>query len=225
MNREIEDEGRGWDESASRAFREGMDALLPADLEERTADRLRASGWGRGGRGPIRRWLLDGEFRMPVPAAVAAALLLMIGGGGLTALLLPDGGERTARLVQGARNGDEVEVDAARAEVMDLLGRARTLMVALYGARPDENGEFDLAAETEVSQDLMHRVRLMEGRSDLEDDRELFRLVEDLEAILLDVATWQETPDADRVAVLQGGIRDRSLLYRLNTYTDVLGGD
>ena len=65
----------------------------------------------------------------------------------------------------------------------------------------------------------------MESSAYMDDNTDILSLIQDLEIILLDVSTWQGEADADRLALLRGGISDRSLIYRLATYEPRVGGD
>jgi len=212
------------------AMRAAMDDAYPGDLEERTLDLVRTGvnelNTTAASSGSTRRfleWIRGGEFRIPVPAAIAAALLLMLSGGLLMRGIFPtvpaptftDTGQSAVTLAAG-----EVE-----SEIRSLLGRARTLLLALTTAIPDENGDYHLVAEQELSRDLIRDVRLLGSRNEMENGDEVLSLVRDLEAILLDVATWDGIADTDRMAVLQGGIKDRSLIWRLNTYEQEFGGN
>jgi hypothetical protein len=68
-------------------------------------------------------------------------------------------------------------------------------------------------------------MRWLAEEPDYEDRANLLDLVMDLETILLDVSTWSDGADAQRLALVRGGIDDRSLLYRIDTFTDEYGGD
>ena len=211
-------------------LRAALDAACPEDLEDRTLELALAGMEERDAAASstdsARRfltWIRGGEFRLPVPAAIAAALLLMLSGGLLMRGVFPtvpaptftDTDEGAVTLAAG-----EVE-----SEIRSLLSRARTLLLALSTAIPDENGEYHLLAEQELSRDLIQHVRLLGSRNEMENGDEVLALVRDLEAILLDVATWEGMADTDRMAVLQGGIRDRSLIWRIHTYEQEFGGN
>lgn len=223
-------------------LRHALDALYPADLEARTMARVRSvaggevkgapekAGPGRG-FGRVLTWLREGEFRIPAPAAIAAAVLLVVTGGIALRTLLPAGGDAGTALpggLESAHAGVVEAEEAAEEEVHSLLKRARTLLLALATAGPDREGRYDLSAEEALSRDLIVEVRMLESSRDLaelEERQDVLDLVRDLEAILLDVSTWQGVADSDRLAVVRGGIEDRSLIFRLNTYAQEFGGD
>ena len=99
-----------------------------------------------------------------------------------------------------------------------MLRRTRTLLLALATAVPDEEGRYHLEAEEALSRDLIHEVRMLEAGAAADDDTDILALVRDLEFILLDVSTWEGEADADRLALLQNGISERSLIYRVSTF-------
>jgi hypothetical protein len=208
----------------SRRLREALDASYPTDLDARLLSRIRSSS------SRIVRfvdWLKQGEFRIPVPVAIAAVLLLMVTGGLALQGILPSGRESETSLMTGSGFGSSAELAAGdvEQEVRSLLMRARTLLLSISTAGPDAQGRYDLAAEEELSRDLIREVRLLGSNPDLEKQVDVLDLVKDLEAILLDVSSWQGVADFDRVAVVRGGIDDRSLIFRLNTYTSAFNGD
>lgn len=208
------------DAALAEGLREALDGVYPGDLEQRVARRL-AERHPRRGSG-FRHWLRHGEFRIPAPVAVAAVLLLAVTGawlglgGGLAGHDPLEAVPMTA-----AFGGEEV----VAAEVHDLLVRARTLLLSLDTAGPDPQGNYHLETEQRLSRDLVQRMRWLAEDPDYEDRTGLLDLVMDLETILLDVSTWSEGADAQRLALVRGGIEDRSLLYRIDAFTDEYGGD
>ena len=223
------------------ALRSVFDDAYPADFEERTLALVRestvadlvgsdAASEDSGKITPLRNfwsWLRSGELRIPVPVALAASVLLLIAGG-LAIRGLTQGGNGTGPVTVADLQPLEMqsmEAGAIESEVRSLLTRARTLLLALSTARPDEEGRYFLAAEEALSRDLIQEVRLLESNPELDDRTEVLELVQDLEAILLDVSTWQGVADSGRLAVVQGGIDDRSLIFRLNNYAQEFGGN
>jgi anti-sigma factor RsiW len=211
--RELRERERMW----ARALRQALEAAYPDDLEARFLARLAASP---SLRARLRGWLRYGEFRLPVPAAIAAALLLVVLGIGIARLALPADPMAGVNPMVALDDAGSVE-----AQVRSLLVRARTLLLALDTASPDASGQFHLEAEQRLSRDLVTEVRLMQGSGEYEGRDALIDLVMDLEAILLDVSTWSGGADAQRLALVQAGITERSLLYRIDAFTEDLGGD
>ncbi len=173
-------------------------------------------------------WLRHGRFTMPVPVALAAAVILVFLGAAILRIAVrPDlqsSGE--ALLVESATGETEyIGIGAAETEVRSLLNRTRTLFLALSTARPDEAGRYNLEAEESLSRDLIQEVRLLEASDYLDERTDILRLIRDLEVILLDVSTWQGKADDNWLAVLRGGISDRSLIYRLATWESINGVD
>jgi len=173
-------------------------------------------------------WLKHGRFTMPVPIALAAAVILVFLGAAILRIAIrqdfQSGGD--ALLVESATGATEhIEIGAAEAEVRSLLNRTRTLLLALSTARPDETGRYHLEAEESLSRDLMHEVRILEASDYVYDRSDILGLIRDLEVILLDVSTWQGEADDNRLALLRGGITDRSLIYRLATYEPINGNN
>jgi len=210
-----------------------LDAQYPDDLELRTMARLRPAGAGstagiRGWASKAGTWLRHGEFTIPVPVAMAAAVALLVIGAFVLRVTGPGeltGGGQQVLVESAGDEGEWIALDAAEAEVRSLLRRTRTLLLALTTAGPDEEGRYHLEAEESLSRDLIKEVRLLESSDYLGDRRDILSLVRDLEVILLDVSTWQGEADADRLALLRGGIDDRSLIYRLATYESTVGGE
>ena len=171
-------------------------------------------------------WLRHGRFTLPVPVALAAAVILVFLGAAILRIAVrPDfQSSGDALLVESATGDTEhIEIGAAEAEVRSLLNRTRTLLLALSTARPDETGRYHLEAEESLSRDLMHEVRVLESSDYVYDRTDILSLIRDLEVILLDVSTWQGEADDNRLALLRGGITDRSLIYRLATYEPING--
>ncbi len=209
------------DAALAEGLRTMLDERFPDDLEDRLAARLAALSGPRGER--IRgfgHWLRHGEFRIPAPVAVAAALLLVVLGLRLAVVRTP--GDPLAGVpLTAAASGEQ----AVTTEVRDLLVRARILLLALDTAGPDLNGNYHLETEQRLSHDLVQQMRWLAEEPDYEDRANLLDLVMDLETILLDVSTWSDGADAQRLALVRNGIDDRSLLYRIDTFTDEYGGD
>lgn len=224
-------------------FAEGLkaafDRAYPADFEARTLARINTGKGEADTTSPARpaaeswpaktaRWLRHGEFRIPVPVALAAAVCLIVFGAAVLRVAAPSiFGEGGRRVLVGSTAGEQewIDVGAAEAEVRSMLKRTRTLLLALTTARPDEQGHYHLEAEEALSRDLIQEVRLLESSAYMDDNTDILSLIQDLEIILLDVSTWQGEADADRLALLRGGISDRSLIYRLATYEPRVGGD
>ena len=194
-----------------------MDAAYPVELESRVLALAAKEPW----YAKAAVWLRHGEFRMPAPAAIAAALVLIV----LGALALPSGDTSTSAggdremLSPSSDTGSEwIDAETAGQEVRSMLRRTRTLLLALATAGPDEEGRYHLEAEEALSRDLIHEVRMLEAGAAADDDTDILALVRDLEFILLDVSTWEGEADADRLALLQDGISERSLIYRVSTF-------
>jgi anti-sigma factor RsiW len=205
------------DRACARAFRQALDEVYPADLETRFLARREASH--REHR-RLSGWLRHGEFRLPVPVALAAGVLLVVVGIGIARLAQPT--DPLAGVDPMAALDDAGSVES---QVRALLMNARTLLLALDTAGPDATGHYHLEAEQRLSRDLVTEVRLMQGSGEYEGRDTLIDLVMDLEAILLDVSTWPGGADAQRLALVQAGITERSLLYRIDSFTEDLGGD
>ena len=207
-----------------QALHETLEACYPADLESRLRQRLA----GEAGPTPLRRlgeWLRHGEFRVPVPVAAAAVLMIIVTGiVTLTGRVGRDSLTDTAgrRAESGSRI---VEVADAEQEIVSLLTRTRTLLLALSTAHPDSSGAYDLTAERALSRNLISEYRILQTRAESDNRAEILELIHDLEVILLDLSTGDGPADARQVAMLQGGITDRSLIYRLSTYEPAIGGD
>ncbi|MFC1628225.1 anti-sigma factor family protein [Gemmatimonadota bacterium] len=196
-----------------------MDSAYPVDLESRVLALVeveKESWYSRAAD-----WLRHGELRLPAPVAIAAALVLIVLG---TFALQPgtvsiSGGDDREILALSSDSGsDWIDAEAAGQEVRSLLRRTRTLLLALSTAVPDEDGTYHLEAEEALSRDLIHEVRMFEAGTTPDDDTDIITLVRDLELILLDVSTWEGEADADRLALLQDGISERSLIYRVSTF-------
>jgi len=221
------------DALAGKGLHTLIDHEYPDDLESRTMARIRTAdspsragseSWGSR----VRTWFRHGEFTIPVPVAMAAAVLLLVFGALILRVMAPGGARSGGQaLLVGSAGGEPewIEVDAAEAEVRSLLRRTRTLLLALTTAGPDEEGRYHLEAEESLSRDLIQEVRWLESSDYLDERTDILSLIQDLEVILLDVSTWQGEADADRLALLRGGISDRSLIYRLATYEPLVGGD
>jgi hypothetical protein len=206
------------------ALNDTLDAFYPADLEDRFEARLRIEG-SRRPLGRLTHWLRHGEFRVPAPVAVAAMLLVVIAG---SALLVNRNGHPPATDPVGTFAGsgsDVIEAADAEQEILSLLTRTRTLLLSLTTAHPDSSGDYDLRAEQALSRNLISEYRILEARAEGDDRAEILDLIHDLEVILLDLSTWEGSADAQQVAMLQGGITDRSLIYRLSTYEPTIGGE
>ncbi len=207
-----------------------FDDLYPADLETRLQIRLESApvpgaAPEQGALMRLGNWLRYGEFRLPAPVALAAVLAFIVVG---AALLLGrgSGGPGPGPVPGiGAAAGEIIAIEDAEQEILSLLTRTRTLMLALSTAHPDSSGAFDLTAERALGRDLIHEYRILEAREGTDGRTEILDLIRDLEVILLDLSTWEGQADAQQVAMLQGGITDRSLIYRLSTYEPTIGGD
>jgi len=201
-----------------------IDALYPEDLEAKVLDRVAAEPW----YSKAASWLRHGEFRLPAPVAIAAALAVIVLGAlafRTVETSIPMSGDREAVTLSADGGEGWIDTDAAGKEVRSLLRRTRTLLLALSTAVPGEDGKYHLEAEEALSRDLMQEVRMVEASADAEDDTDILTLVRDLELILLDVSTWQGEADADRLALLQNGINERSLIYRVSTYEPRIGSN
>jgi anti-sigma factor RsiW len=205
------------DRVCARALRQALDEVYPTDLEERFQARLRALNAHHRG---LSGWLRYGEFHLPVPVALAAGVLLVVIGVGIARLTHPVDPRAAIDPMAALDEGGSVE-----SQVRSLLVNARTLLLSLDTAGPDASGQFHLEAEQRLSRDLVTEVRLMQGSGEYEGRDALIDLVMDLEAILLDVSTWPGGADAQRLALVQAGITERSLLYRIDAFTEDLGGD
>jgi len=205
------------DRACARALRQALDAACPTDLEARFQARLGALRPARRG---LSGWLRHGEFRLPVPVALAAGVLLVVIGIGIARLAHPTDPLTYVDPMAALDDAGSVE-----GQVHSLLVRARTLLLALDTAGPDATGLFHLEAEQRLSRDLVTEVRLMRGSGEYEGRDALIDLVMDMETILLDVSTWPGGANVQRLALVQAGITERSLLYRIDAFTEDLGGD
>ncbi len=205
------------DRACARALRQALDEAYPTDLEARFQAQLEVSHRKHHG---LSGWLRHGEFHLPVPVALAAGVLLVVVGIGIARLAQPT--DPLAGVDPMAALDDAGSVES---QVRSLLVSARTLLLALDTAGPDATGHYHLEAEQRLSRDLVTEVRLMQGSGEYEGRDALIDLVMDLEAILLDVSTWPGGADAQRLALVQAGITERSLLYRIDAFTEDLGGD
>jgi len=206
------------------ALHETLEAFYPEDLESRFEARLAETGTP----GPMARlatWIRHGEFRVPAPVAAAALVLIITLGSvllfGRSHPVLPGDSPATATGAPGAL----VTAADAEEEILSLLTRTRTLLLSLSTAHPDSSGAYDLRAERALSRNLISEYRILETRAEDDERAEILDLIHDLEVILLDLSTWEDTADARQVAMLQGGITDRSLIYRLSTYEPTIGGN
>jgi anti-sigma factor RsiW len=205
------------DRACARVLRQVLDEVYPTDLEARFQARLGALKAPHRG---LSGWLRYGEFHLPVPVALAAGVLLIVIGIGLARLARTTDPLAGVDPMAALDNAGSVEN-----QVRSLLVNARTLLLSLDTAGPDAAGHYHLEAEQRLSRDLVTEVRLMQGSGEYEGRDALIDLVMDLEAILLDVSTWPGGADAQRLALVQAGITERSLLYRIDAFTEDLGGD
>jgi hypothetical protein len=219
-------------------LRSMFDDRYPGDLESRTmlriqeereivlsGDRSAAKQKGLSGAG---QWFRYGRFTIPVPVALAAAIMLIFLGAAILRIAIPAEFQRggdTFLVESSADESEWIEIGAAETELRSLLIRTRTLLLALTTARPDESGLYHLEAEESLSRDLIQEVRVLESSDYLDERTDILSLIRDLEVILLDVSTWQGEADDNRLAMLRGGITDRSLIYRLATWEPINGVD
>ena len=194
-----------------------MDAVYPVELESKVLALMEKEPW----YSRAASWLRHGELRMPAPVAVAATLVLIVLG---TLALQPgdtsisEGSDREILSLSPDTGSGWIDAEAAGQEVRSLLRRTRTLLLALSTAVPDEDGTYHREAEEALSRDLIHEIRMLEASATPDDDTDIITLVRDLELILLDVSTWEGEADSDRLALLQDGISERSLIYRVSTF-------
>jgi hypothetical protein len=152
--------------------------------------------------------------------AVAAALLFQRGGGpgGVTGKSggQADSGPPIAKGVEsvspdaGISGGDSVTAFDLR--VQNYFRRSRTLLVGMSNANPGGGGLYDLAAEKTASRSLLNEARYLKTGPV---DRGSWRLMEDLDEIMIVLANVDERGAASSAEMLRDGIRNRNLLFKL----------
>lgn len=98
---------------------------------------------------------------------------------------------------------------ATSRRVSDYLRKSRVLLV---GIANDEPGETRLRAQRVVSRDLIHEGRYLRGQ---EMDQRSRKLIRDLEKILIELASLEETYGHPDIEVIRGGIRQENLLFKI----------
>ncbi len=97
-------------------------------------------------------------------------------------------------------------------QVTDYFRRSKTLLVGMSNAGPGEEGVHDLDAERAASRRLVHEARYL--RNGPVDERS-WRLMEDLDEIMIELANMDERTGRSSALMLRDGIRSRNLLFKL----------
>jgi len=209
-----------WDE-----FVAGVERKLPEDSVPRRAG---AAERAAGALRLIPSAVIDAfTFRRPVPLAAMAAsgvavillVLLMAGREGGR----PDSPADGAGMASGEIPSDVTPAEGAvvteRDSVTDFdrrvgqyFRRSKTLLVGMANARPGEGDVVDLDAEKTVSRSLLAEARYL--RYGPVDPRS-WRLMEDLDEIMIELANMDSHTGESSVGMLRDGIRNRNLLFKL----------
>ena len=163
---------------------------------------------------------------------------LLAWGGSLAALLvalamvLPRSGgpeaPRPARpMAVSAESTRSLQHNVARQGAARYLRDSRSLLVSLIEApvrcrRAD--GEYDLSLERERSRQLLRKKNLYLGSLDGPGDQRLVDLVEQIEALLLQVSSLDDCTTARQIHDLRDAIESRQILMRIDLVTRTVEG-
>lgn len=142
---------------------------------------------------------------------VAAALVIGVGIGRLS---VPAGPDTTASMPTGAE-ASEIPV-AFRFTAVDHLQRVELF---LTGFRTDTKAGRP-AAVGPGARDLLATTRLLLD-SPVGDDINLQGLLQDIELVLAQIASYQDRPQSGELDLIQQSIEQRSVLFRLHSTVDV----
>ncbi len=106
---------------------------------------------------------------------------------------------------------DPAGEEATYKRVSDYLQKSRVLLVGIANEDPAA-GETKLSAQRVVSRDLIQEGRYLR-QHDL--DGRSRKLIRDLEKILIELASIEETFDHPDIELIRGGIRQQNLLFKV----------
>jgi hypothetical protein len=90
--------------------------------------------------------------------------------------------------------------------------KSKVLLVGLANMRTTGDGSLDLSVEREASRALVHEARELKQRPL---DRRSAQLITEMERILIQLATLEETNDLPGVEIIRGGIQRENLLFKI----------
>ncbi len=94
----------------------------------------------------------------------------------------------------------------------DYFKRSKALLVGVSNIDPGEDHPIDLDAERRISRSLLRESRIL--RSGPVDPRS-YRLMEDIDQIMIGLANSDAAPARPAVDVIRGGIENKNLLFKL----------
>jgi len=191
------------------------DTVAKARQAESAREQQALPGPGWRGTRPLLAW-----------GGSLAALLIAI------AMILPRFGgpeaPQTARpAAVAAQSTLNLQRNVARQGAARYLRDSRSLLVGLIEApvrcrRAD--GEYDLSLERERSRQLLRKKNLYLGSLDGPGDQRLVDLVQQLEALLLQVSSFDDCTTARQIHELRDAIQSRQILMRIDLVTRTVEG-
>ncbi len=149
-----------------------------------------------------------------VVVAVAVWALLPVGGDGGRPGVSPDGTPESGKAV--VRGNDVAGIPDTMTDfdrrVAEYFRRSKTLLVGMTNSVPGEGDAHDLDVERSASRRLVHEARYL--RNGPVDERS-WRLMEDLDEIMIELANLDEGSGRSSSVMLRDGIKSRNLLFKL----------
>ncbi|HSR52214.1 MAG TPA: hypothetical protein VLV83_15415 [Acidobacteriota bacterium] len=196
---------QAWSEEAERASR---------GVEDELVRRLEGQGAFAPAPGQRRPWI----HLAAIAAALLAALLLWKG---LAPGSSPLPGSSTSMAPQASAASQEllrqVEVESSREEILRYLERSQLVLAALMDTSRDcnEGNQVEIGYERRLAESLLFDKQLLETDLARPGNAGVRRLCDELEMVLLDVASADNCVDAQQIERWKDLLDSRSTLMRL----------
>lgn len=109
-------------------------------------------------------------------------------------------------------NSQPLPVQLANERLRDYFRKSRTLLVGIANMKLDEHASADFSLERGRSRELINEARFLKSQPIDSRSEELIR---DLEKILIELSSIEETKDLPNIEIVRGGIHQENLLFKI----------
>ena len=166
---------------------------------------------------PKRRGWFSWLFATPPNLAWAATVVLLIAGAFFAGRL-----SRTEAPGPAALTADQLREAVLLADLTEHLDRSQTMLVELVSEEPAATDLVDITLEREVAEDLVAANRFYRQAAFDSGDTSIATLLDDLERLLVEIATGPGTLAADDMERVRQRIAAKDLLFKVRVVSSAV---